>query len=148
MRVVLQRVKEAKVEVNQELVAAIPKGFLLLVGITHEDSITIVRKVAAKISGLRIFEDEEKKLNLGLSDIGGQILCVSQFTLYADIRKGRRPGFEQAAKPEQAKELYEAFVNELNVLGCTVKSGIFQADMQVSLTNDGPVTIIVDSEDL
>jgi len=108
----------------------------------------VIRKVAAKISGLRIFEDEEKKLNLGLSDIEGQILCVSQFTLYADIRKGRRPGFEKAAKPEQAKELYEAFVNELKEIGCTVKSGIFQADMQVSLTNDGPVTIIVDSEDL
>lgn len=151
MRVVLQRVTNASVEVNKELVSSIGKGFLLFVGITHEDTMEVIQKTAAKIAKLRIFEDEAGKMNKGLDEfdeLAGEILCVSQFTLYADVKKGRRPSFDQAAKPEQAKLLYERFLTELSLLGCTVKSGIFQADMKVTLTNDGPVTIIVDSRDL
>ena len=148
MRVVLQRVREASVEINGICHGEIKKGFLLLVGITHEDTQIITEKMANKIANLRIFEDENEKMNLSLVDIEGEILSISQFTLYADSKKGRRPGFEKSAKPELAEPLYDNFNEELHKLGFSVKTGIFGADMKVSLLNDGPVTIILDSDEL
>ena len=148
MRVVLQRVREASVEINGICHGEIKKGFLLLVGITHEDTQIITEKMANKIANLRIFEDENEKMNLSLVDIEGEILSISQFTLYADSKKGRRPGFEKSAKPELAEPLYDNFNEELHKLGFNVKTGIFGADMKVSLLNDGPVTIILDSDEL
>jgi len=146
MRVVLQRVKEASVTVENEIVGQIHQGLLLLVGITHTDTRDIVKKVADKIIGLRIFEDENQKMNLSLKDVGGSVLSVSQFTLYADYKRGRRPGFEFAAKPDYAKELYDYFNEYVRNQDVIVETGIFQADMAVRLHNDGPVTIMIDSE--
>lgn len=148
MKLVLQRVKHASVSVDEEVVGSIAQGFLLLVGITHLDTIEIVKKMAKKCCDLRIFEDEEGRMNKGLQDVGGRILSISQFTLYADCRKGRRPGFDQAAKGSVAKPLYEAFNAEVEALGFSVETGIFGADMKVELYNDGPVTIILDSKEL
>ncbi len=148
MRVIIQRVASANVSVNNECVSKIERGFLLLVGITHDDDEVTIKKVADKIANIRIFNDEDDKMNLSLNDIGGEILSVSQFTLYADIKKGRRPSFINAAKPEYAHQLYQKFNDELDKHGFKVVTGVFQTEMKVELVNDGPVTIIVDSSEL
>lgn len=148
MKVVIQRTKAAKVEVNHEVVGQIPHGFMILVGFCTEDTLETVAKVVKKIVGLRVFEDNEGKMNWNLERVGGEILSISQFTLYADSRKGNRPSFIKAARPEQAIPLYEAFNEQLRIAGIRVATGIFGADMQVSLVNDGPVTIIIDSAEL
>ncbi|SFJ09570.1 D-tyrosyl-tRNA(Tyr) deacylase [Paenibacillus sp. UNC496MF] len=146
MKVVVQRSKEAAVVVDGETVGAIAKGLVLLVGITHEDTDADVRWMADKIAGLRIFEDESGKMNLSAADVGGDILSVSQFTLYGDCRKGRRPNFMAAARPEQAEAQYEAFNDALRASGLKVETGRFGAMMDVTFTNWGPVTLIVDSK--
>lgn len=146
MKVVIQRSKEARVTVDGEQVGAIPFGLVLLVGITHDDTEEDVRWMADKTAGLRIFEDESGKMNLSVLDVGGQILSVSQFTLYGDARKGRRPNFMAAAKQEQAERLYDNFNEALRAQGLTVATGRFGAMMDVSLVNWGPVTLILDSK--
>ena len=146
MKVVLQRVKEANVVVEGEVVGAIKKGLLLLVGITHDDQEEDLIFLADKIANLRIFEDTEGKMNLSLLEIGGEILSVSQFTLYGDCRKGRRPNFMEAAKPDLAQPLYEKFNGLLQEKGINVETGTFGAMMDVSLINDGPVTLILESK--
>jgi len=148
MKVVLQRAKHASVKVNNETVGQIDFGFVLLVGVTHEDKEKDAELLAEKISGLRVFEDEEGKMNLSLLDVKGSILSVSQFTLYADCRKGRRPNFMNAAKPYHAKHLYDYFNQCLVERGIRVETGVFGEMMEVSLINDGPVTIILDSDEL
>lgn len=148
MRAVVQRVKQAEVRVSSELVGAIGPGFLVLLGITHADDAATARKLAEKVARLRIFEDSDGKMNLGLSEIEGAVLCVSQFTLYGDVRRGRRPSFDEAARPEQALPLWEAFCESIEQTGIRCERGRFAAEMQVSLVNDGPVTLIVDSRDL
>ena len=147
MRVLLQRVSHAQVSIEGSVCGQIAQGFLALVGITHTDDLSIVAKMARKTAELRVFEDENGKMNRSLMDVQGSILSISQFTLYADCKRGRRPGFEPAAKPELAKPLYEAFNNALKDLEIPVETGQFGADMQVSLLNDGPVTILLDSEE-
>jgi D-tyrosyl-tRNA(Tyr) deacylase len=146
MRIVVQRSKEAKVTVNGEITGKITKGFVLLVGVTHEDKEEDAVYLADKIANLRIFDDREGKMNLSFLDVGGEILSVSQFTLYGDCRKGRRPIFMEAARPEQAVVLYEAFNQMLRDKGITVETGVFGAMMDVELINDGPVTLIVESK--
>lgn len=146
MRVVLQRVKEASVTVDQKIIGQIKQGFLLLVGVTHKDTIDQVNWLADKIAGLRVFEDEEERMNRSLQDVDGQILSVSQFTLYGDVKKGRRPAFTEAAKPDVANELYEAFNERLRAQGLTVETGQFGAMMDIALINDGPVTLILEKE--
>lgn len=147
MKVVIQRAKNAKVIVNEETVGSIEKGLMLLVGITHEDTLEDVAYVADKVANLRIFEDENEKLNLSVKDIGGAILSVSQFTLYGDCKKGRRPSFSQAARPAIANELYEKFNEALRTTHqLHVETGVFGAMMDVQFTNDGPVTLIVESK--
>lgn len=146
MRVVLQRSKEAKVAVDGEIVGAIEKGFVLLVGITHSDTLEEAKYLADKIIHLRVFEDENGKMNHSILDREGAVLSISQFTLYGDTRKGRRPNFMDAAKPEQAKVLYDQFNTLLRSHGLTVETGIFGAMMDVQLINDGPVTLILDSK--
>lgn len=146
MRVVLQRVKEASVTVDQEVVGQIKQGFLLLVGVTHEDTIDQVNWLADKIAGLRVFEDEEERMNRSLQDVDGQILSVSQFTLYGDVKKGRRPAFTEAAKPDVANALYEAFNERLRAQGLIVETGQFGSMMDIALVNDGPVTLILEKE--
>lgn len=149
MRVVLQRVSKASVKVDGAITGEIEQGFLLLVGITPSDDEPIIRKLARKCAELRIFEDENGKLNKGLKDVQGSILSISQFTLYADCKKGRRPGFDKAAKGDIAEPLYELFNKILREeYELRVETGIFGADMKVELLNDGPVTIILDSEEL
>jgi D-tyrosyl-tRNA(Tyr) deacylase len=145
MRIVLQRVREASVEVAGETVGSIGCGLLLLLGITHADTTAQADFLAAKIAGLRIFSDEEGKMNRSVKDAAGSILVVSQFTLYGDTRKGRRPSFDAAAPPDQARTLYEYFVGRLRAEGLEVSTGVFQATMQVKLINDGPVTFIVEA---
>jgi D-tyrosyl-tRNA(Tyr) deacylase len=145
VRVVVQRSKEAKVVIDGETVGAIDFGLVLLVGITHEDTIDDVKWMADKVAGLRIFEDESGKMNLAVTDIGGQLLSVSQFTLYGDCRKGRRPNFMAAARPEQAEPLYDAFNAALRERGLKVETGRFGAMMNVELVNSGPVTLILES---
>ncbi|MEH7011420.1 D-aminoacyl-tRNA deacylase [Neobacillus niacini] len=146
MRVVVQRSKNAKVTVNGEITGQISKGLVLLVGVTHHDKEEDAAFLADKIANLRIFEDEAGKMNLSLLEVGGEILSVSQFTLYGDCRKGRRPNFMEAARPEQANQLYEGFNDLLSEKGIKVETGIFGAMMDVELINDGPVTLIVDSK--
>ncbi|WP_368914700.1 D-aminoacyl-tRNA deacylase [Exiguobacterium acetylicum] len=146
MRIVLQRVKEASVTVDQKIIGQIKQGFLLLVGVTHEDTIDQVNWLADKIAGLRVFEDEEERMNRSLQDVDGRILSVSQFTLYGDVKKGRRPAFTEAAKPDVANELYEAFNERLRAQGLTVETGQFGAMMDIALINDGPVTLILEKE--
>lgn len=146
MRIVLQRVSSAHVEVAGQTVGAIDAGLLLLVGVTHSDTRADAEYLAAKIIQLRIFPDEAGRMNRSLLDSGGALLVVSQFTLYGDCRKGRRPSFDRAAPPDQARELYEYFVQRLKTSNVNVATGIFQADMKVHLVNDGPVTFIVDSQ--
>lgn len=146
MRVVLQRVSEAKVTVDQEVVGQINRGFMLLVGITHEDTQKDADYLADKIAGLRVFEDEAGKMNESIMDVGGAILSVSQFTLYGDTRKGKRPNFMAAARPDVAEPLYEYFNEQLRSKGLTVETGKFGAMMDVALNNDGPVTLILESK--
>lgn len=147
MKVVIQRAKDASVAIDNKIVGSIDKGFVLLVGVTHEDTKEDVDYLVNKVINLRIFEDEEGKMNLSLKDTKGSILSISQFTLFADTRKGRRPSFVHAAKPEYANELYEKFNEKLRNEAIHVETGEFGAEMDVSLTNDGPVTIIIDSKD-
>lgn len=147
MRVLIQRVTHASVTVDGNVTGRIDQGFLLLVGITQEDSEEIADKLGKKTVELRVFEDERGKMNLNLHDVQGKILSISQFTLYADCRRGRRPGFELAAKPSQAKPLYEYFNQQLAHYGVPVETGVFGADMKVELCNDGPVTIMLDSKE-
>ncbi|MCF0114945.1 MAG: D-tyrosyl-tRNA(Tyr) deacylase [Erysipelotrichaceae bacterium] len=148
MRVVVQRVKQASVTIDNEVFNEVKEGFLLLVGITEGDNEEIATKVANKVIDLRIFEDEQGKMNKSIEDIGGSVLSISQFTLYADVKKGRRPSFVKAARPEVANPLYEYFNEKIRARGIACKPGVFGADMKVELLNDGPVTIIVDSEEL
>ncbi|NBI29735.1 D-aminoacyl-tRNA deacylase [Chengkuizengella marina] len=145
MRVVVQRSKEAKVTVNGEMCGMIDKGLMLLVGINHDDTEEDARFLAEKISHLRIFEDEHGKMNLSVKDVSGQILSISQFTLYGDCRKGRRPNFMNAARPEYANKIYERFNEILREQGLIVETGKFGEMMDVSFTNWGPVTLIVES---
>jgi D-tyrosyl-tRNA(Tyr) deacylase len=148
MRAVIQRVTEASVTVEGSVVGRIGRGFLVLLGITHADTHRDVSWIAAKIAGLRVFEDTDGKMNLGLADVGGAVLLVSQFTLYGDCRKGRRPSFIEAARPEVAVPLYQAVAAELRGAGLQVETGQFQAHMDVQLLNDGPVTLLLDSQQL
>jgi D-tyrosyl-tRNA(Tyr) deacylase len=145
MRIVVQRSKRAQVEVQGLTVGSIRSGLVLLVGVTHEDTDQDARYAADKIAGLRIFEDETAKMNLSVTEAGGEILSISQFTLYGDCRKGRRPNFMAAARPELALPLYELFNQNLRNLGLKVETGIFGAMMEVMLINDGPVTLLIDS---
>ncbi|NWQ40148.1 D-tyrosyl-tRNA(Tyr) deacylase [Bacillus sp. EB106-08-02-XG196] len=146
MRVVVQRSKNAKVTVNGAITGQISKGLVLLVGVTHQDKEEDAAFLAEKVVNLRIFEDDAGKMNLSLLEVGGEILSVSQFTLYGDCRKGRRPNFMEAARPEQANQLYEVFNGLLREKGIKVETGIFGAMMDVELINDGPVTLIVESK--
>ena len=146
MKVVLQRSKEASVTVSGKVVGEISNGFVLLVGVTHEDTVEDCRYLADKIVNLRVFEDEGGKMNHSLLDVNGEILSVSQFTLYGDCRKGRRPNFMAAAKPDYAEELYNYFNDCLRENGISVATGSFGAMMDVALINDGPVTLILESK--
>ena len=144
MKIVIQRVANAQVEVDKKVVGKIGKGFLVLVGVTHEDTKENADYLVNKLCKLRIFTDENDKMNLSLKDVNGELLIVSQFTLYANCKDGNRPSFVEAAKPEQANELYEYFCSECEKNDIKVEKGIFGADMKVSLLNDGPVTIIIE----
>lgn len=144
MKLVVQRVKNAKVEVDEKVVGKIDKGFLVLLGVTHNDTKEQADYLIKKLCKLRVFTDENGKMNLALKDIGGELLIVSQFTLYADCTGGNRPSFIEAAKPDKANELYEYFCSECEKNEIHVEKGIFGADMKVSLLNDGPVTIIME----
>jgi D-aminoacyl-tRNA deacylase len=144
MRVVLQRVSRASVSIDGQVAGAIGPGFCLLVGFTHDDTSERVDWMADKVAGLRLFSDAEGKMNLGLGEVGGGLLVISQFTLYGDAAKGRRPSFIAAARPEAAIPLYERFLAALRSRGLEVASGEFGADMQVEIHNDGPVTLILD----
>lgn len=144
MKFVIQRVKNAKVEVNNKVTGEINKGFLVLIGVTHTDTKEIADYLVKKLVNLRVFEDENGKMNLSLKDIDGQLLLVSQFTLYADTSSGNRPSFTGAAKPDMAEELYEYIISECKKQIEVVETGIFGADMKVQLLNDGPVTIILE----
>ena len=148
MRAVIQRVKSASVTVEGAVVSEIQKGLLVFLGVSQEDTPADVDYMASKIANLRIFEDDEERMNLSILEIGGEALVVSQFTLYGDCRKGRRPSFIHAARPEKANPLYQAFMDEISRLGVPVKAGIFQAMMDVELINDGPVTMMLDSNKL
>ncbi len=145
MRAVVQKVSSSKVTVDDEVVGQIKQGLLVLLGVTHEDTSKDVDYMVDKVTNLRIFEDEEGKMNLSLKDIGGEVLAVSQFTLYGDARRGRRPSFSDAARPEVANPLYEEFVKKVRDLGINVGTGKFGAHRMVDLTNDGPVTILLES---
>ena len=144
MRIVVQRVKNAEVKVDGKITGSIEKGFLVLLGITHTDTRETADYLVKKLCKLRIFEDENEKMNLSLKNVGGSLLIVSQFTLYADCSEGNRPSFINAAKPDMANKLYEYFCNKCKEQGIKVEKGIFGADMKVSLLNDGPVTIILE----
>lgn len=144
MKIVVQRVKNAQVEVEDKIVGKIEKGFLVLLGVTNTDTKEQADYLVKKLCNLRVFTDENDKMNLALKDVGGELLIVSQFTLYADCSGGNRPSFIEAAKPEQAKELYEYFCSECEKNNIRVEKGIFGANMQVSLVNDGPVTIVIE----
>lgn len=147
MRIVLQRVKEASVSVDGKIKGAIQKGLLLLLGVEHADSKEDLEWMVRKVVNMRIFSDEEGKMNLSVQDISGEILVISQFTLHASTKKGNRPSFIKAAHPEQALRMYEQFIQHIqSESGLKTESGVFGADMQVSLINDGPVTICLDSQ--
>jgi len=144
MKFVIQRVKNASVEVEGKIVGEINKGFLVLIGVTHEDTTEQADYLVKKLVNLRVFRDEEEKMNLALKDIGGELLLISQFTLYANCEKGNRPSFVEAAKPDKANELYQYIIKECKKEIDVVETGIFGADMKVTLLNDGPVTIILE----
>lgn len=144
MKFVIQRVKEAKVEVDNNVTGKIDNGFLVLIGVTHTDTKEIADYLVKKLINLRVFEDENGKMNLSLKDVNGSLLLVSQFTLYADCTQGNRPSFTTAAKPDFANELYEYIISECKKKIDKVETGVFGADMKVSLVNDGPVTIILE----
>ena len=146
MRIVLQRVAHASVTVDEKVIGKIQRGFLLLVGVTHDDAMEDMEYLVRKIVQMRIFEDEEGKLNRSIQDIGGEILSVSQFTLYADTKKGNRPSFSKAAPGDVALKMFEQFNGLLRDTGIPVETGQFGADMKVELLNDGPVTILLDSK--
>ena len=146
MRAVVQRVTRASVKVGEELVGEIGDGLLVLLGVADDDTESDAAYLAEKITGLRIFEDEAGKMNLGVLDAGGAVLAVSQFTLYGDVRRGKRPSFDAAALPERARELYDYFVGKIRAAGLRCETGRFQAMMDVELINSGPVTILLDSK--
>ena len=146
MRAVVQRVSRASVAVEGKITGEIGRGFLVLLGVAKSDTAADADYLAEKISGLRIFEDSGGKMNLALADVNGAVLAVSQFTLHGDVRRGKRPSFDSAAHPDQARKLYEYFVERMRALGLRCETGVFQAMMQVELVNDGPVTILLDSE--
>ena len=148
MRAVVQRVSRAQVTVADELTGTVNKGLLVLVGVTEGDTEKDAQYLADKVTGLRIFEDENGKMNLSVKDVGGEILSVFQFTLYGDCRKGKRPSFDKAARPEAANLLYEKFNELCRQQGVQVETGVFRSHMQVELVNDGPVTILLDSSKL
>jgi D-aminoacyl-tRNA deacylase len=145
MRIVLQRVTRAHVEVAGETIGSIGPGLVILLGVTHLDTREDADYLASKVIQLRIFPDQASRMNLSLLDVGGALLIVSQFTLYGDCRKGRRPGFDQAAPPEYARDLYDYFVQRLKSTNIPVATGVFQAEMKIHLVNDGPVTFVLDS---
>lgn len=148
MRAVIQRVSQARVVVDNTVVASIGKGYLVLLGVAREDGEQDVRYIAEKIASLRLFEDEQGKMNIGIVEAGGEVLLVSQFTLFGDCRKGRRPSFTDAAPPEVASQLYLQVAGLLREAGIPVQTGVFGAHMDVYLVNDGPVTILLDSTKL
>ena len=145
MRAVVQRVVEADVVVDNQVTGSIKKGFMILLGVEENDTEKDAAYMADKISGLRVFEDEDEKMNLSIKDVSGQILAVSQFTLLGDVRKGKRPSFIKAARPEEANRLYRCFIDLIKKEDIHVEEGIFQAEMLVRIHNDGPVTILLDS---
>ena len=146
MRCVVQRVSRASVTVEGKITGQVEKGYMVLVGVEQGDDEQDVRYCADKVAGLRVFEDENGKMNRSVKDVGGAVLAVSQFTLLGDARHGRRPSFSNAARPEEANALYEAFCQALRAENIRVETGVFQTDMQVELVNDGPVTILLDSK--
>lgn len=146
MRAVIQRVKQSRVLVNGEVTGAIQQGFTVLLGVCQEDDIPDAQYLARKIANLRVFEDLDGKMNVSLKEVEGKVLAVSQFTLLGDTRKGNRPSFVEAAPPDKAKTLYDAFTSYLAEEGIAVEEGIFQAEMMVEISNDGPVTILMDSK--
>jgi D-tyrosyl-tRNA(Tyr) deacylase len=145
MRAVVQRVSRAKVEASGEVAGQIGLGLLVLLGVGRDDSDADAVYLAEKIAGLRVFEDGEGKMNRSVKDVGGSVLAVSQFTLYGDVRRGKRPSFDDAAPPEKARQLYELFVEQIRAAGLRCETGRFQEMMQVELVNEGPVTILLDS---
>ena len=145
MRLVLQRVTSASVSVDGQVVGQIGRGLVVLVGVADGDTSADIEYVASKLQGLRVLSDEDGRMNRSITDVKGELLVVSQFTLLGDVRKGRRPGFDAAAAPDQAKRDYEDLVARLRAMNLPVQTGVFQADMQVALVNDGPVTLLVDS---
>lgn len=148
MRAVVQRVSRARVTVGGEIIGEISHGLLVLLGVAHEDTASDADYLADKVAGLRIFEDDAGKMNLSVAEKGGAILAVSQFTLFGDVRRGKRPSFDAAARPEKARELYEYFVSRIRALGLRCETGRFQEMMTVELANEGPVTILLDSQKL
>ena len=144
----MQRVSRASVKVGGEITGKIAQGLLVLLGVTHNDSESDADYLAEKVAGLRIFEDDAGKMNRSVTDVGGAVLAVSQFTLFGDVRKGKRPSFDDAARPERARELYEYFVERVRSLGLRCETGRFQEMMEVELVNQGPVTILLDSKKL
>ena len=148
MRAVLQRVTDADVSVDNKITGAIGKGYVVLLGVEEGDTEADADYMVEKITGLRVFEDDEGKMNLSMMDVGGELLSVSQFTLLADARKGRRPSFVKAARPDEANRLYRYFNEKIRGKGIKVEEGIFQAEMLVRINNDGPVTILLDSKKL
>ena len=148
MKIIVQKVSHSNVVINNKTNGQIQKGFMVLVGFTHDDTTAIIDKMVDKMINLRIFEDENGKMNLSLKDVNGSILSISQFTLYADCKKGRRPSFIDAAKPDFAIPLYDYFNQKIKQYDIHVETGIFGADMKVTLLNDGPVTIILDSKEI
>ncbi len=144
MRALVQRVSEASVEVEGSVVGAISKGLLIFIGITHSDSKEVAKKLANKVTGLRIFEDQNGQMNFSTKDVSGEFLVLSQFTLYGNVDSGRRPGWTEVARPEQAEPLIEYFIECLEACGLKVETGIFQADMDVQLINQGPATLLIE----
>ena len=148
MRFLIQRVNHAKVTVDENITGEIQKGFLVFIGVAEDDTVEIADKLIKKLLNLRIFEDAEGKTNLALKDVNGSLLLVSQFTLYADCKKGNRPSFVHAGAPELANRLYEYIIEECRMKGFSVETGVFGADMKISLENDGPFTLLLDSKEL
>lgn len=146
MRAVVQRVSSAEVRVDDKMVGRVGKGLLVYLGVGKEDTVSDIEYMAEKVSGLRIFEDENGKMNLSVKDIEGEILAISQFTLYGDVRKGKRPSFSDSAAPDKGEELYNQFIRRIQGIGIRIEKGIFGAHMMVDYVNDGPVTILLDSK--